>query len=325
MQFTSLPGIDRPMSAQVLGTLTFGDTVDRDAARHMLRVACEAEVNIVDTANGYADGEAERLLGDLHAELNDSMVCTKAGMPHPDAGNNSPLSPQGLRASIEGSLRRLRRESVDLFYLHKPDRQTPIVDTLKVVSELLDQGKIRAWGVSNYSAWQIADLDATADEVGIPRAAVAQQLYNPLARRIEEEYVEFASTRNYHTMAYNMLAGGLLSGKYDFSEGPGTSGRFSSSKVASRYKDRYWNEQLFSGVSALNRLAEEAGLTLVELTLRWVMSQPVTTSVLLGASRAEHLQNNLKALSKGSLPPDLVTACNEATEALRGPMPKYNR
>lgn len=325
MQLTYISGIDRPMSAQVLGTLTFGDTVDRDGARQLLRVANEAGVNTVDTANGYAGGDAERILGDLQADLNDSIICTKAGMPHPDAGDHSPLSPEGLRASIEGSLSRLRRESVDLFYLHKPDRKTPVVDTLQVVKQLLDEGKIRAWGISNYSAWQIADLDAAADEIGIPRAAVAQQLYNPIARRIEDEYAEFAATRDYHTMAYNLLAGGLLSGKYDFSEGPGDSGRFASSKVASRYKERYWNKQLFTGVSELNSVAEESGITLVELALRWVISQEVTTSVLLGASKAGHLQSNLTAISNGALPHDVVTACNEVTEMLRGPMPSYNR
>lgn len=325
MQFNSLPGFQRPVSAQVLGTLTFGDTVDRDAARHILNIAREAGVNIIDTANGYADGDAERILGDLHAELDDCLICTKAGMPHPDAEGYPPLSPEGLQASIDGSLRRLRRESVDLFYLHKPDRQTPILETLQTVKNLMNQGQIRAWGVSNYSAWQIADLEATADKLGMPRAAVAQQLYNPLARRIEEEFVEFAATRNYHTMAYNLLAGGLLSGKYDFAQGPGPSGRFSSSKVASRYKNRYWKNQLFSGVSQLDRLAEESGLTLVELTLRWIISQPVTNSVLLGASRAQQLRGNLTALSKGPLPDDLIQACNDATEDLRGPMPSYNR
>lgn len=325
MEVTAVPGIESPMSTQVLGTLTFGDTVDREGARRMINVAREAGVNVIDTANGYAGGEAERMLGELYADLGGFVICTKAGIPHPDAGGASPLSPKGIRASVEGSLRRLRRDSVDLFYLHKPDRNTDIDDTLTTIAELLDQGTIRAWGVSNYAAWQIAELDATAAAIGIPRAAVAQQLYNPVARRLEDEYSEFAFTRNYHTMAYNLLAGGILSGKHDFSRGPGATGRFSSSEVASRYKDRYWKQQLFTGVSGLKRLAEASGLTLVELALRWVISQKVTTSVLLGASRAEHLQSNLKALSKGALPPDLVTACNESTDGLRGPMPAYNR
>lgn len=326
MKTMELAGIDRPLSAQVLGTLTFGDTVDKDGARQMISIAREAGVNMIDTANGYANGKSERLLGDLHREIGDSMVVgTKAGIPHPDAGDHLPLSPRGLRASLEGSLARLARDSVDVFYLHRPDRDTPIIETLQTLRNLQTEGKIRTWGISNYSAWQIADLHRAAEQVGIAHPAVAQQLYNPIARRLEDEYAEFATSRNFHTMAYNLLAGGILSGKYDFSKGPGSSGRFSSSMVAARYRNRFWNEQLFAGVSTLNRIADESGLTLIELALRWVVSQKVTTSVLVGASRPEHLKNNFRALSRGPLEPDLVVACQEATAYLRGPMPAYNR
>lgn len=326
MKTMEIAGIDHPLSTQVLGTLTFGDTVDKEGARQMISIAREAGINMIDTANGYADGNSERLLGDLRREFGDSMVvCTKAGIPHPDAENHPPLSPRGLRASLEGSLARLSRDSVDVFYLHRPDRETPIMKTVQTLRDLQTEGKIRTWGISNYSAWQIADLHRAAEQVGIAHPAVAQQLYNPIARRLEDEYAEFATSRNFHTMAYNLLAGGILSGKYDFSRGPGSSGRFSSSMVADRYRNRFWNEHLFAGVSALNRIAEESGLTLIELALRWVISQKVTTSVLVGASRPEHLQTNLRALSRGPLEPNLVAACQEATAYLRGPMPAYNR
>lgn len=326
MKTMEIAGIDRRLSAQVLGTLTFGDTVDKEGARQMISIARDAGVNIIDTANGYADGKAERLLGELRQDLGDSMViCTKAGIPHPDAGGRPPLSSRALRASLEGSLSRLGRNNVDVLYLHRPDRETPIIETLHTVRDLHAEGKIRTWGISNYSAWQIADLHRAAEQVGIVHPAVAQQLYNPIARRLEDEYAEFARSRNLHTMAYNPLAGGILSGKYDFSQGPGASGRFASSMVADRYRDRYWNEQLFAGVSALNRLADQSGLKLTELALRWVISQRVTSSVLVGATKTEHLQSNFTALSRGPLEPDLLAACQEVTDYLRGPMPTYNR
>ena len=141
-------------------------------------------------------------------------------MPHPDHGQHAPLSREGLRNSVEGSLRRLGVDSIDLFYLHQPDRATPLQETLGTVAELAAEGKIGALGVSNFAAWQIADVIHTAREVGAPRPVVAQQLYNLVARRVEEEYLEFAATHQVHTMVYNPLGGGLLTGKHSFDAKP---------------------------------------------------------------------------------------------------------
>lgn len=321
-----IPGLETEASSAVLGTMTFGDTVDIDGARQMIRAARDAGVTVIDTANGYAGGDTERMLGDLGSEIPSEMiVCTKAGIPHPDADGHAPLSPTGIQRALDGSLSRLRRPSVDLFYLHQPDRSTPIEETLSTVKQLLQDGQIRAWGVSNFAAWQIADLDAAADRLGMPGPVVAQQLYSPIARRLEDEYVEFAASHRVHTMVYNPLGGGLLSGKHDFTRGPQESGRFSSSRLAQMYRDRYWNERLFDGVARLEGVAAESGLPLLELALRWVLSRDVTGSVLLGGSKVHHLTSNLDALARGPLSPDLVAACDEATASLSGAMPAYNR
>lgn len=153
----------------VLGTMTFGDTVDADGAAAMLDVALDAGITHIDTANGYAGGESERMLADLLRGRRDRVaLATKAGMPHPDAGEHSPLSAAGLRASVEGSLSRLQTDHVELFYLHQPDRAAPLTETLSTVAELVAEGKIGALGVSNYAAWQIAELNHVADTVGAP-------------------------------------------------------------------------------------------------------------------------------------------------------------
>ncbi|MEV4009091.1 aldo/keto reductase [Nonomuraea angiospora] len=301
----------------VLGTMTFGDTVDAGTAGRMLDHALDAGVTGVDTANGYAGGAAEEILGELLRGRRDRVVlATKAGIPHPDAGEHAPLSPAGLRAALEGSLRRLRTDHVDLFYLHQPDRATPLEDTLATVAELKDEGKIGSLGVSNYAAWQIAGID--------PPPVVAQQLYNLLARRIEDEYAEFALTGGLRTMVYNPLGGGLLTGRHRFDRAP-DGGRFGDSRLAEMYRKRYWDADLFKAVEALDAIALEAGVPLTELSLRWLAGKPVVNAVLLGASSLDHLRANLAALAAGPLPADVAAACDAVGDPLRGPMPAYNR
>lgn len=164
-----LPNVPVPLSRLVLGTMTFGDTVDRAGAADMLATALEAGITAVDTANGYAGGESERILAELLPAHRDRiLLATKAGMPHPDQAGHAPLSAPGLRAALEGSLKRLGTDRVDLFYLHQPDRATPLVETLSTVAEFVAEGKVLALGVSNYAAWQIAELVRVADEVGAP-------------------------------------------------------------------------------------------------------------------------------------------------------------
>lgn len=309
----------------VLGTMTFADTVDEGTAEEMLDVALTHGVTAVDTANAYAGGATEELLGTLLAGRRDEVeLASKVGMPHPDAGDDALLSPAAVRRCVEASLRRLRTDRLDLLYLHQPDRSTPVEDTLAAVAELVAEGKVRSLGVSNYAAWQIADVETAADRVGAPRPVVAQQLYNLLARRIEEEYVEFAAVHHLATMVYNPLGGGLLTGRHRFSERP-SEGRFGSSRLAEMYSQRYWDAQLFDAVERLRAVADGAGLPMAELALRWTAHRDVVDSLLLGGSRAEQLQQNLDALAAGPLPADVLAACDEVGAALRGPAPAYNR
>ncbi|MEV7870722.1 aldo/keto reductase [Streptomyces sp. NPDC088124] len=320
-----LPQLPRPLSRLVLGTMTFGDTVDRAGAAEMLDTALDAGVTGVDTANGYAGGESERILAELLPGRRDRIVlATKAGIPHPDQDGHAPLSAAGMRAALAGSLERLGTDHVDLFYLHQPDRATPIAETLTAVAEFVAEGKILALGVSNHSAWQIAELVRTADEVGAPRPVVAQQLHNLLARRLEEEYVEYAAVTGLRTMVYNPLGGGLLTGRHTFTRTP-DSGRFGDSRLAAMYRERYWDERLFAAVEQLTRIASEAGIPLTELALRWLLDRPSTDALLLGGSRTEHLRANIAAAQAGPLPADVTTACDEVGAALRGPMPAYHR
>lgn len=324
MKSVEVPGLSRPVSSFVLGTMTFGDTADETAAGRMLGAGLDAGVTLVDTANGYAGGASESMLSRLLAGRDEVMLATKAGMPHPDAGDASPLSAAGLRRSLEGSLRRLGRESVDLFYLHQPDRTVSLAETLGTVAELVDEGKIGALGVSNFAAWQVADVTAAADAAGAPRPVIAQQLYNLVARNIEREFAEFSHQHDVHTMVYNPLGGGLLTGKHRFDTQPGE-GRFGSSKLSAMYRERYWNAELFAAIDELGRIAEQAGISLVELSYRWLFSRELTGSVLLGGSTPHQFEANLALAAADPLDEDIVEASNQAGAALFGPMPAYNR
>ena len=322
---TELPGLDPPLSQLVLGTMTFGDTVDIHTARAMVDAALDAGITSLDTANGYAAGRSEEILGEiLDGRRDAATIATKAGIYPGDAGDAPLLSARGLRSSLEASLRRLRTDHVDVYYLHQPDRSVPIDETVSALGEFVREGKVRAIGVSNFSAWQIGDVFAACDTLGTPRPILAQQLYNLVARRIEAEYVEFATTKGLGTIVYNPLGGGLLTGRHSFSESP-AEGRFGSSALATMYKDRYWNPETFAVIEALGAIASEAGITLPELSLRWLLSKPVVSAVLLGGSKPHQLEANITAAQAGPLTDDVIAACDEAGLALAGSMPGYNR
>jgi aryl-alcohol dehydrogenase-like predicted oxidoreductase len=322
---TPVDGLKLPISRLVLGTMTFGDTADEATAGRMVDEALAAGITTIDTANAYVGGATEEMLARLLKDRREDIVlASKAGMPHADHGQHAPLSPQGLRHSVEGSLRRLGVDSIDLFYLHQPDRVTPLRDTLATVAELVAEGKIGALGVSNFAAWQIADVIHVARDVGAPRPVVAQQLYNLVARRVEEEYLEFAATHDVHTMVYNPLGGGLLTGRHSIESKP-SEGRFGDSQLAAMYTQRYWDKQLFEAVTGLAGIAAGAGISLVELSLRWLAYRDGVGSMLLGGSKVEQLRANIEAVAKGPLPADVTAACDAIGTGLRGPMPAYNR
>lgn len=309
----------------VLGTMTFGDTADAAASKAMLDVALNAGITHIDTANAYVAGATEELLATLLDGKRDSVfLASKAGMPHADAGDDALLSPAALRRSVEASLRRLNTDRLDLFYLHQPDYFTPLEETLGEVAKLHAEGKILSLGVSNFAAWQIAQTSHIAEAVGAPKPVVAQQLYNLVARRIETEYLPFAQASGVKTMVYNPLGGGLLTGRHSFEQRP-EEGRFGSSRLASMYTDRYWDQDLFKGIEALTALAKDAGITLIELSLRWLAYHQGVDSLLLGGSKASQLESNIAAINQGPLEASLAEAAAAATATLHGPMPAYNR
>jgi aryl-alcohol dehydrogenase-like predicted oxidoreductase len=315
----------RRLAPAVLGTMTFGDSVDEPTAAAMIDRFLAAGGTGIDTANGYAGGRSEEILGSVLAgRRDDVLLATKVGIPNPDAEGAAPLSAAAVERCVHASLRRLRTEQVDVLYLHQPDRSTPAEETLTAVRALVDAGTVRTWGVSNYSAWQIAELRHTAAALGLDDPVLGQQVYSVIATRIDDEYAEYAETTGLGTVVYNPLGGGLLTGRHHVDDAP-SDGRFGSSPLAGMYRSRYWNDEVFAAVEQLRSIAEGAGVPMAELALRWTLGRPVVDAVLIGGSRLANIEANLAALAAGALPDDVQQAVDDVAASLRGPMPAYNR
>lgn len=325
MEYRTPRGTDLSVSRMVLGTMTFGGQVDQATAAAMVARCRDAGVTLFDTANAYTGGASEQLLGAAVAPFRDEvLIASKVFNPVGEGPDDRGLSRRAVEKALEATLRRLGTDYLDLYYLHSPDRDVPIEETLGAMADAVDAGKVRYVGMSNYAAWQLAEARCVAERHGWPPVQVSQPLYNLLSRRIEDEYAEFAERSGMHDIVYNPLAGGLLSGKHTDSGRPEPGGRFAS-QLGEMYRGRYWNAAQFEAVAALRGIASEAGLTLVELAFRWLLSRPLVDAVLIGASRLEQLEANLAAADGPPLGADVMAACDDVWATLRGAAPPYNR
>lgn len=314
------------ISPLVLGTMTFGSQTDEATAAEMIAVSADAGITMIDTANVYNGGAAEEILGRVLGRRRDQMLlATKVGIPSSDAGEAAPLSAIAIRTCVEASLRRLATDHVDVLYLHQPDRSTPVEETLGALDGLVRAGAVGHVGVSNYAAWQIAELRSVAAASGLPVAEISQPLYNLLARRVEQEYAEYVIESGLINVVYNPLGGGLLTGKHR-RDSEDSSGRFGSDNpLGAMYRQRYWSDRIFDAVDALATASRDHGLSLVETAFRWLLSRPSVTSVLVGASQLDHLRANIAAAEGGALPAQLAETCDQVWRELDGPAPAYNR
>lgn len=313
------------MTNIVLGSMTFGGSADLDVSRAIIDAAVSCGITQIDTANMYADGASETIIGTIIQEYSHKFhIASKVGNPAGNMSEDGPLSRASIVKSVEESLSRLNIEALDLLYFHQPDRSTPLEESLAAVEDLRRQGKVLSFGLSNYSSWQIEQIRNFAEKNDLLPPVISQQMYNLLARRVETEYAEYADVSGIKTIAYNPLAGGLLVHLFDQNEIP-AQGRFGQSAMGEYYRDRYWNSAQFEAIRALSTIAENAGLSLLELSIRWLISRPLTGGILLGASRPEQVMQNVEAISAGPLSKDLVEACNDATAHLLGIAPNYNR
>jgi aryl-alcohol dehydrogenase-like predicted oxidoreductase len=322
MEIRTLPRTGLKVSRVCFGTMTFGGQTDEAAARRIVDTCLDAGINFFDTANVYTDGKSETILGRALKGRRDrvvlaSKVAGKTGPGFDQAG----LSRAAIRRAIDESLQRLQTDYLDLYYLHRPDYTVPIEESLEAAGELVRAGKVRHLAVSNYASWRITQMLWQAETKGFPTVGVTQPMYNLIARGIEQELLPMCHEFKIATVVYNPLAGGLLTGKQKIDAPlPGT--RFDKNQL---YLDRYWHQANFEAVQELGTIAREAGRSLVSLALNWMLHHTTADAMIVGASRLEQLQENVRAVGEGPLSAEVVAACDRVWGKLRGPSPKYNR
>ena len=291
------------VSRLCLGTMTFGYQCDDETSFAILDAADDAGITFLDTADAYPLGAPVELLGRteeivgrwMSGRRDQYVVASKCFFrtgPKPwDAGN----SRQNIMRAAEASLRRLRTDHIDLYQLHSWDPDTPIDESLRALDDLVRQGKVRYIGCSNFLAYQLARSIGRSEVLGTARFDSVQPRYNLLFRENERELFPLCAEEGVAVIPFNPLAGGFLSGKHR--RGSPTEGtRFTLGHAAGRYQDRYWHDRMFDSVEVLRPIADEAGMTLAQLSMAWVLANPVITAPILGASRPDQLGDAVKAL-----------------------------
>lgn len=323
MEYRTLPKSGLRVSRLSFGTMTFGSQADQVTSARMVDQCLDAGINFFDTANMYNKGAAEEVLGKaLGARRSRVMLASKVRFKMGAGADESGLSRPAILKAIDASLKRLGTDYLDIYYLHWPDYETPIEETVAAMDEVVRTGKVRQIGVSNYSAWQFCEILWTAEKLGAAASHISQPMYNLLARSIEDDYLAFCKRFEIAVMCYNPLAGGLLTGKHQKQSGPLGGTRFDNNAL---YQGRYWHDDYFSAVEELRLIGHEAGKSLVQLSLQWLMAQPQVDSIILGASRPEQLEENLKACEGVPLNPEALNRCDAVWNRLRGITPTYHR
>lgn len=308
----------------VLGTMTFGEQLDEAGAAEVIHRARELGVTMLDTANGYCDGRSEEIVGRVVAPFRDEVqIATKVGAATADRPAGTPrIDAASIERELEGSLRRLGTDHVDLYYLHMPDHVTPIEESLAALDRLVRAGKVRHVAMSNHAAWAMAEAVHVARANGHAAPVAGQPLYNLLARRLEDEYAACSAHHGIADLIYNPLAGGLLTGKHRGAAAPDGATRFGQRQM---YRDRYWNDAQHAAVERLAEVADAAGITLIALALRWLLMRDEVTGMILGVSSLAQLEANVAAADGPLLDAATLEACDEVWDTLRGAAPPASR
>ena len=294
------------MSRICLGTMTFGLQCDEAASHAILDRAVDGGITFLDTSDVYplggslaTVGRTEEILGRwLEDKRHGFVVATKVFGAMSDKPWDRGLSRKHILDAIDGSLRRLRTDYVDLYQCHHPDPETPMDETLRAMDDVVRAGKARYVGCSNYHAWQVARALGRSEVMGVVRFDSVQPRYNLLFRQIERELLPLCREEGIGVIPYNPLAGGFLTGKHRRDAGPTAGTRFTLGNAGPRYQERYWHEREFETVEALRPLAKEAGMSMTELAIAWTLANPVITSPIVGASRPDQLDDVLRATEK---------------------------
>ncbi|MBI1260025.1 MAG: aldo/keto reductase [Chloroflexi bacterium] len=289
-----------------LGTMTFGNQADEATAFAIMDVADKAGVNFFDTADVYPlggglekVGATETIVGNWIKQrgARDRIVlATKCRGRMGEQPNDEGLNRRHIISACEASLKRLQTDYIDLYQVHGPDPDTPIEETMRALDDLVSSGKVRYIGCSNFLAWQLAESLWTSDKFSLARFECDQPRYNILFRMIEDEILPLCQSQGVGVIAYNPLAGGMLTGRYQKGQDVQTGTRFALANSGELYRKRYWKEAVFEEVEGIKQFLEPRDKSLTHVALAWVLQQPVVTSAIIGASRPEQLTDSLQGV-----------------------------
>ena len=305
----------------ILGTMTFGESVFSPDVEAFINTFLDAGYDELDTAYVYNEGNCERLLGEVLPKLNRPFTIATKVNPR----ITGRLDAEAAYQQVNESLARMRLHAVDTMFLHCPDPATPVEGVLGAMADLHDQGKFRELGLSNFPAWMVADVWHICDKHGWVRPTVYEGVYNPLTRRAEAELNACLNAFGLRFYAFNPMCGGLLTGRYGKFEDAPTDGRFTHRP---NYQGRYWKKSFFDAVELIKTAAEKQGITSIEATYRYLAYHSMLKgergdAILVGASKLQHLKQNMDTLKAGPLPAELVDVFEQAWKMTRGDSPEY--
>jgi aryl-alcohol dehydrogenase-like predicted oxidoreductase len=314
MQYRQLGSSDLRVSEISLGSwLTYGVGVEAEKARACLDRAFEVGINFIDTANIYGRGAAESFLGEaLSGRPRDSYVlATKLFFPMTESDRG--LSRAQVEKQLEASLRRLRTDVIDLYQCHRYDAETPLEETMEALTRAVDSGKVRYIG---FSEWPAVKIRAAIEMAGVARFVSSQPQYSLLWRQPEEEVIPLCAANGISQIVWSPLAQGVLTGKYDPAAPPPAGTRATSDEMGG-FMDRLMQRPVLEAVQRLKPLAAQAGLTLSQFALAWVLREPNVASAIIGASRPEQVEENAAA-SAATVDPALFAEAERIVAPPRG-------
>lgn len=307
MQYRPLGSSGLRISALVLGSDNFSNPTSAEESERIIATALDAGVNLIDTANSYAAGAAEELVGATLRKLgrDDVLVATKFHYPFGPGVHDRGNSRQAIIRACEGSLRRLGRDHIDLYQSHRPDMNVPLEETLRALDDLVRAGKVRYIGSSTAPGWHVATSVMTSARVGIARIVSEQSPYNLLDRRIENELVPACQAHGVGVICWSPLAMGMLAGRYE-------QGRSGDTRAALRggiYAERVTDAGIRVG-NAFAALAREHGLEPAQAAYAWVIAQPGITAAIIGPKTVAQVASALPA-AELALPAELLVAADQ--------------
>ena len=305
----------------VLGTMTFGESVFAPNVDEFVEMFLDAGYEELDTAYVYNEGNCEKLLGEVLPKLRSPYKISTKVNPR----ITGKLDGEAAYIQLNESLKRLGVPVVDIFYLHFPDPATPVENVLEACNNLYREGKFRELGLSNLPAWMVVDVWHICHKNGWVLPTVFEGIYNPLTRKAETELNECLNHFGIRFYAYNPMAGGLLTGRYGRYEDAPMDGRFTHRP---NYQKRYWKKSYFDAVEIIKLACEEEGITTIEATYRWLAYHSMLNvergdAIIIGASKADHLKQNMETVKAGPLSDAVVDAFEKAWQHCKADCPEY--